>query len=169
MIWSFLVKYPLLVVAAQQIYCNCLLDCVAPRCVCICLNLISPEFPRVHSHHSHQSHLADQDSSAAGNQVRSLDPLGAAWSVFTGAIMEMLLLAGTVGSGEWTRSSVCAVCTTWMDYGVFTEACRPRTLASLRLLSILSSMKASNVNCWSSRPTPAWTKMRNPLKTLQTL
>lgn len=75
MIWSFLVKCPLVVVAAQQIYCCCLLDCVAPRCVCICLNLISPEFPRVHSHHSHQSHLADQDSSAAGNQVRSLDPL----------------------------------------------------------------------------------------------
>lgn len=30
--------------------------------------LTSSEFPRVHRHHSHQSHLADQDPSAAGNQ-----------------------------------------------------------------------------------------------------
>lgn len=36
--------------------------------------LTSSEFPRVHRHHSHQSHLADQDPSAAGNQVRSLKP-----------------------------------------------------------------------------------------------
>lgn len=37
--------------------------------------LSSSELPRVHRHHSHQSHLADQDPTAAGNQVRNLKPL----------------------------------------------------------------------------------------------
>lgn len=46
----------------------------SPKCLCVCLNLCPPEFPRVHSHHSHQSHLADQDPSAAGDQVRNLPP-----------------------------------------------------------------------------------------------
>lgn len=80
-----------------------------------------------------------------------------------------VLHAGTAGSGGWTPSSVWAVCTAWTGCGVFTGACRPRTPASLRLLSTLSSTRASNVNCRSSRPTPAWTKRRSPLRTLQTL
>ncbi len=91
------------------------------------------------------------------------------WNYIVTGLKRLHMITETGVSGEWMHLSACVGCTRWTACEVSTGACQPHTLASLRPLSILSSTRASNVNCWSPRPTPAWTKRKSLSKMPPTL